>query len=210
MRRSQAYDRALDEARKHHASSKTYSGKFLRPHAPAIKAIIDRLHVGSILDYGCGKGAQYLWRSHGDNASIPEGMTLEEFWGVQVRKFDPAWPPFAEPPAPAERFDLVLCTHTLGSIPLLDLLGWVIPGLYRCATKAVYVAEKLGPIGKQVFSEPDAMPRDFTRAHWCSLLAGLDHTGLEVWLSTHETLNGERKQILGQVDDPTRSESASS
>lgn len=200
MEPTAAYELALKEAKAHHAESKTYSGKFLRPHAPAIKAIIDRLNVRSILDYGCGKGAQYQWRSHGPGASIPEGMTLEQFWGVDVRKYDPAWPPFATPPDPQERFDLVICTHTLGSIPLVDLMGWVVPLIYLRARKAVYIAEKLGPVGKQVFSFPDTMPRDFTRAHWRSLLSGLDHPGLEVWLSTHETINGERKQTLGQVD----------
>jgi len=187
------YHRALEEAEKHHASSKTYSGKFLRPHAPFIKEIIDRLGCRSVLDYGCGKGRQYEWRSSEDNQAIPKGQTIEEFWGVPVRKFDPAYPPFAA--VPVGRFDLVICTHVVGSVPRRDL-RWFREGLERYATKAIYYAEKLGPVGKQVFSQPELMPRDWTREEWVTALRPVGRPGLEVWLATREDRGGSGNIIV--------------
>lgn len=187
------YLQCLGEARRHHLSSKTYSGKFLRPHAPFIKEIIDRLGCRSILDYGCGKGSQYQWVSHGEDASIPKGETLESFWGVPVTKFDPAWPPFAVEPAPGQTFDLVICTHALGSIPKSDLL-WAIRELYDRANKAVYIAEKLGPVRKQVFSDPDRMPRGWSHFTWGTLLAAArqpQHAALEIRLATRSKFMGD-------------------
>lgn len=167
-RLSPAYWRALAAAREHHATSKTYSGKFLRPHAPAILQLIEEHGCSSVLDYGCGKGAQYEWVSHGGpDQSIPEGMTLERFWGVTVRKYDPAWPPFSA--EPVGTFDLVLCTHTLGSIPLQDL-PVIVDRLYALTRKVLYVAEKLGPVQKQVRPNPEEHPNGWSREDWARLL----------------------------------------
>lgn len=163
---SAAYEQCLNDCKLHHESSKTFSGKLLRPHAPFIKEIIDRLGCESILDYGCGKGSQYQWVSHGEGASIPGGMTIEEYWGIPVTKYDPAYEPFAE--KPKGTFDLVLCTHTLGSIPMVDL-PWVIDELYAYADKALYVAEKIGPIKKTAIKRRGLcavnwQAKDWTRA----------------------------------------------
>lgn len=180
------YLRALAEARAHHQSSKTYSGKFLRPHAPLIKEIIDRLGCLTVLDYGCGKGRQYEWRPDEDGLAIPRGQTIEEYWGVPVTKYDPAWEPFAKRPVPGTRFDLVICTHTIGSIPIVDL-PWVTLEIQRYALKAVYYAEKIGPVGKQVFSQPGVMPHGWTREQWVKALKPKGRPALEIWLATRET-----------------------
>lgn len=181
---SPAYHRALTEAQQHHASNKTYSGKFLRPHAPFVRELIEATGAQSILDYGCGKGRQYEWISHGEDASIPKGMTIEGYWGVPVTKFDPAYPPFAA--RPDRQFDLVICTHVLGSIPLADL-PTVIEEIYDYAKHGVYIAEKLGPVQKQVFSEPDTFPRGWTRARWEQALRSvLRSPNLTVWLCTRK------------------------
>lgn len=161
---SRAYAKALEESKRNHAESKTFSGKLLRPHAPFIKEIIDRLGCKSVLDYGCGKGAQYTWVSHGEGASIPAGMTIEQFWGVPVTKYDPAWPPFAK--EPGSRFDLVICTHTLGAIPVGDR-PWVVERLYSLARRAVYVAEKLG---QEPTKAATAASCGWTRHDWAALL----------------------------------------
>lgn len=155
-RYSNAYFQALDEARAHHASAKTYSGKFLRPHAPMIKRVLEETGSRSILDFGCGKGRQYEWVSHGGTASIPAGMRLSEYWGVPLFLYDPAFEPYATPPTAP--FDLVICTHVLGSIPTADL-GEFFRLLFTFARKAVYIAERIGPVKKQVFSHPELFPR---------------------------------------------------
>jgi hypothetical protein len=188
------YARALEECKRHHATSKTFSGKFLRPHAPFIKEIIDRLGCQSVLDYGCGKGEQYTWISHGGDASIPEGMTLEQYWGVPVTRYDPAYPPFAA--EPMGQFDLVLCTHTLGSIPTKDL-PWVVDRLHSLAGKALYVAEKIGEVRKQVISQPEGFPRGWTHADWKRALQR--ETELEVTLSTRTRYASGQVRVRREV-----------
>jgi len=181
---SPAYFDALEASKAHHAGSKTFSGRFLRPHAPFIKEIIDRLGCTSVLDYGAGKGTQYEW------VMPVRGVTLEEFWGVPVTKYDPAWPPYAkEPEGP---FDLVLCTHVLGSIPLTDL-PWVIDRLYALAARALYVAEKIGPLKKKVFSDPKAMPHDWRPEQWRESLYRRSRWQ-EVTLATRERI--ETDEVL--------------
>lgn len=159
---SKSYERALAESTRHHASSKTYSGKFLRPHKPFLVELIGRLGITSALDYGCGKGEQYRWVDPEDD------KLLEEAFGFEVAKFDPAWPPYAA--EPQGQFDLVICTHTLGSIPVEDL-RWVIERLYGHATKAVFVAVKIGELKKKVFSRPEAHPIGWTQDQWLERIA---------------------------------------
>lgn len=172
---SALYFHALSESQAHHLSNKTYSGSFLRPHKPFIKEIIDRLGIRSILDYGCGKGRQYEWIDPAD------GLTLEQFWGVEVARYDPAYPPYAA--EPVGTFDLVLCTHTLGSIPTQDL-PWAIRRLYRLANKAIYVSEKIGPAKKQVFAKTDVMPHGWTEKQWRDVIAAQHRSGIEVHVTT--------------------------
>lgn len=167
---SSAYIQAVAEASAHHARSKTYSGKLLRPHKPFLMSLIAERDIGSALDFGAGKGAQYTWIDPSD------GLTLEQAFGFEVTKYDPAWPPFAAEPEPAAAFDLVLCTHTLGSIPLADQ-AWFIERLFGLATKVVYIAEKLGPIRKSVHRDRAQFPDEWTRDQWLEALTPHAKTG---------------------------------
>lgn len=189
---SKAYYECLAAATKHHAESKTYSGKLFRPHANFVKKLIDRLECKSVLDYGCGKGSQYLWVSHGGEASVPANMTIEQYWGIDVKKFDPAWPPFAKEPVGA--FDLVLCTHTLGTIPVIDL-DEIVSRLVHYANKALFVAEKIGPAQKRTYDKVgEEMPHEWSRKQWEELLARHVAQGVEITLATRE--NGSNGTIV--------------
>lgn len=153
---SAAYHRAIAEATVHHAASKTYSGKLMRPHKPALTEIVNRLGIESALDYGCGKAAQYEWVDHVD------GKRLEQIWGFPVTKYDPACLPFAA--EPVGKFDLVICTHVLGSIPLEDM-DWALARIIGFANKAVYFAEKIGPVKKTALSVA-GRPTDWSPEEW--------------------------------------------
>lgn len=204
---SKHYYRALAEATKHHEDNKTYSGKFLRPHAKTIKEIIDRLEVRTLLDYGCGKGIQYKWVAQEKDQHVPAGMTIEGFWGLKVRKYDPCYAPFAETPLGKGGFDMVICTHVLGSVPVVDLQH-VVDELTFYGRKVVYIAEKIGPVRKQVFSEPELMPR-WTAQQWAQNLnvmlaitrAWRNEVLPEVWLATREKdVDGGVQTKLQRVD----------
>jgi hypothetical protein len=132
---SEDYGRALEASKRHHASSKTYSGKLVRPYMPFIRNLIRDYGCRSMLDYGCGKGVQYEW------VMPARGVTIEEWLGIPVTKYDPAWPPFAA--EPQGKFDLVICTNTLGAIPDADI-GWVFDEICGLAGKVVYVSEQCG------------------------------------------------------------------
>lgn len=158
---SKLYERALAEARAHHADNKTYSGALLRPHKVFLTELIRENGIASAIDYGCGKGEQYRWVDPAD------GLTLEQAWGFEVFKFDPAWPPYEV--APIAQADLVICTHTLGSIPLIDQT-WVLDLILNLATKVVFVAEKIGPIKKGVHDRQLGFANEWTRPQWEWLL----------------------------------------
>jgi hypothetical protein len=189
---SKAYYACLAAATAHHASSKTYSGKLFRPHANFVKLMIDRLGCKTVLDYGCGKGSQYKWVSHGGEATVPFGQTIEQYWGMEVHKFDPAWPPFATPPTGT--FDLVICTHTLGTIPVQDL-DEIVQQLHAYANKGVFIAEKIGEAQKRVYDGVGVeMPHGWQREDWQELIARNLKPGVETVLATR--VNGEHGTIV--------------
>lgn len=170
---SKAYQVALAQSIQHHQSSKTYSGSLMRPHAPAIKMVIDKLGCQSVLDYGAGKGSQYEW-------VMPEsGQTVEQYWGVPVTKYDPAWPPYAT--EPVGKYDLVICTHTLGAIPTEDL-GWVVDRLYALAGKALYIAERIGHVRKKVH-EAHATSEMRSSIDWLNIIYPHRVEGIETVLA---------------------------
>ena len=175
------YLKALEYAKAVHANSKNFGGMFLRPRALDIKAIIDRLEIRTILDYGCGKGLQYEWRNPGVPDAIPIGTTIEEFWGIEVTKYDPAYPPFAA--EPVGTFDLVICTHVLGSIPI-SCLGLIIKRLYSLSNKALYVAERIGQPRKKWAGPDVALPQDMTPDDWKVLLIAHHRKGIETHFFT--------------------------
>ena len=175
MTPSPAYHAALEASKQVH-KGKQFTGKFLRPHAPFVKEIIDRLGCKTVLDYGCGKGQQYEW-------VIPStGQTIEQFWGVTVTKYDPAYPPFAK--EPEGKFDLVICTQVLGTIPMDDM-PWVIEQVYRRATKAAYISERLGE-ARKILGDNSARPSGWKPEHWMTALSG--EPEIEVTLATRETV----------------------
>lgn len=171
---SPSYYAALEAAKRHHAASKTYSGKLVRTHWAAIGDMVRRLGCKTLLDYGCGKGLQYEW------VNPRNGLTLEQDWGVAVTKYDPAWPPFAA--EPDGQFDLVLVAHVLGSIPIEDLPA-IVERLHGLASKGIFVAERIVEPKKRVFDHIEGMPRGWTREDWARVLARPD-SPVETLLST--------------------------
>ncbi|HEY6021419.1 MAG TPA: hypothetical protein VIY48_16385 [Candidatus Paceibacterota bacterium] len=177
QKESEDYNIALEAIRNHHATQNTYSGKFLRPHVKYLKQIIEDYDIESILDYGCGKGLQYEWvfpptpvMQDGSEIIMPEGMSIEQYWGQEVTKYDPGVPKFEA--KPTGKYDLVLCTHVLGCIPLQDLRSWVLDEIFGYANKFVYIVEAIGKPKKNVidYSKIEC-PINYSPIKWLDLIA---------------------------------------
>lgn len=161
---SKAYFDALRRTQNHHAAqNKTFSGQFAWKLRYKIKDIIDRTQAKTLLDYGCGKGKQY-----NPAFNTEDGKTLEQFWGVDIFKYDPGVPKFSA--EPAGKFDVVICVQVLNTIPTSDL-PWVIERLYSFANRAVFVAERIKDPKKRIYADmEDQMPRGVSRAQWIEML----------------------------------------
>lgn len=90
-----------------HRNRRYRGGSTLRNYVADIEQIIAATETRTILDYGCGKGAQY----HEDG--------LHETWGIMPTLFDPGVPSIDE--LPAGQFDGVICTGVLEHIPGREL-----------------------------------------------------------------------------------------
>ena len=77
------------------APEDTFPGRSLPKEAPRIKRLIKLTGARTILDYGAGKGQQYLPLRIADEEERIEYPDIRSFWGVeQIRCYDPAYQPF--------------------------------------------------------------------------------------------------------------------
>lgn len=153
---SDAYWKALEDSKRHHATSKTFSGKFLKRYTEEIGGIIKDYRCRSVLDLGCGKAAVYKERD------------LESEWGVKVTKYDPAVPEYSE--EPQGKFDLVICTHVLGTIPIADH-SWFIDRMYSFSSRCVFVAERVSQPKKDWCDIVESCPVGWTAVRWLDELS---------------------------------------
>lgn len=200
MKPTKAYWDIIEDGKRHHRTSKTWTGGLAVRHCERIKSFIDRIGAKSVLDYGCGKGVQYT--------HFFDGKPLEKFWGVPVTKYDPAVPPdWKEGKQPWQKklahidvevlrelpqgqtWDLLVCTHVLGCIPVEDLEGWVVPLFHKVITKGMYFAENLAPATKKVVRDADskrALMRDWTPHDWIRAVTPPDGSlEVEFWFRGH-------------------------
>lgn len=188
MKPSADYETALKATRDYHAGHKTYSGRFATRYRQDIKEIVDRLGCRTMLDYGCGKGAQYA-------PDAVDGMPFDRWLGIEVTKYDPGVPEFAA--EPAGKFDLVIATQVFGAIPFSDY-PYVLGRLVGYATKAVYIGERLGvEVHKKLhLSMQEKMPYGWTHEQWLAALARTDDSPVEVWLRTKDKRRGRGDQAF--------------
>lgn len=175
---SEAYYRALEATQLLHASTKKFNGRFLWRYLSGLVPLVAKVRPRTLLDYGCGKGVQW-------SKPIDNGRLLGDHLGVKVTMFDPGWPQYAA--EPRGKFDIVVCTQVLGSIPIADL-PWVINRLYSFADKAVFVGERIRdrPIRKKHLAHMvEEMPHGWTREQWIAALRSVEiPAGLTVVLQT--------------------------
>jgi len=117
-------------------NNKSWAGYDVVKYQMKIKDLVNRYRATTILDYGCGKGMQY--KEPLPYASEDNWQTFNEYLGVTVYKYDPCVPEHSTLPPVGTKFDGVICTQVLNSIPDDDM-PWVRDLLEGYATKFCFV-----------------------------------------------------------------------
>lgn len=192
---SKDYDTALRQTQRFHAREKGFSGRFMIRYIDDVRTIALAHKAKSMLDYGCGRGAQYEQPLEIDGRFV----TVEEYLQIQdITKYDPGYPPFSR--EPSGRFDLVICTQVLGSIPIGDLQA-VLDRLFSYAIRAVYIGEVLNDAPRKklhhALASAGKMPHAWTREQWADQIrqAAARHPTVAAYLRTKDKRKGQPKGV---------------
>lgn len=197
MKPTADYDSALRATQKFHTKNKGFSGRFLLRYLDDVRDIARAHRCTTMLDYGCGRGEQYdtpilQHPDDGHDVFIPELLGLSH-----VHKYDPGHPPFAG--EPTGRYDLVICTQVLGSIPVVDLQGWVLDRIFSFAIRAVYFGEVLNDAPRKQLhaglANAGKMPHNWSREQWCELLrpVAAKYPNVSSYLRTKDKRSGAKR-----------------
>jgi hypothetical protein len=145
-----------------------------------IKDLVNRYRATTILDYGCGKGMQY--KEPLPYASEDNWQTFNEYLGVTVYKYDPCVPEHSTLPPVGTKFDGVICTQVLNSIPDDDM-PWVRDLLEGYATKFCFVGLNFQreAKGKKTMYDPEYFKQPRTREFFRSCFTDWKGSDLFWW-----------------------------
>ena len=161
-------------------SNKSWAGYDVVKYQNKIKDLVDRYSAKTILDYGCGKGLQYVEPL--PYAGEDNWQTFDQFLGVTVYKYDPCVPEHATLPPVGTKFDGVICTQVLNSIPDDDL-GWVAKELESYTDKFCFVGLNFQrpAKGKKTMYDPAYFRQPRTREFFRSYFANWAGSDLFWW-----------------------------
>jgi SAM-dependent methyltransferase len=134
--KSSYYDQSVALGASFQADNKSWAGLDVVKYQKQIQDLVIKYNAKTILDYGCGKGAQYTEKLPYDDVSL---KTFDEWLGVTVYKYDPCVPEFATPPPAGTKFDGVICSQVLQTIPDADL-PWVAEQLSGYADRFCFIS----------------------------------------------------------------------
>lgn len=187
---SKDYHTALQQTQRFHAREKGFSGRFMVRYIEDIRQIAQAHQAKSMLDYGCGRGAQYAEPLQIGARFVP----VEDYLAIHdITKYDPGYPPFSK--EPSGRFDLVICTQVLGSIPVGDLQA-VLDRLFSYAIRAVYIGEVLNDAPRKKLhhglASAGKMPHGWDRDCWRAEVAqaATRHPKIAAYLRTKDKRKG--------------------
>lgn len=162
-------------------AEQTFPGKSLAPQATRIKRLIEASAAANILDYGSGKGRQYLPHAL-VGKEVERFDTIQDYWNVDfIQCYDPGYEPYCT--LPAGQFDGVVCTDVLEHCPEEDL-PWIIGELFAYARTFVFVSVAVYPAGKRLPNGENAHATVRDAAWWHGVFRPAVRPGLiwEVWL----------------------------
>lgn len=135
-------------------AEQTFPGESLPKEAIRIKRLIKQSGAKTILDYGAGKGRQYLPLRMVDPEEGIDYPDIKSFWGVdEIRCYDPGYAPFTQ--LPSGKYHGVICTDVLEHCPEEDI-AWIVDELFRFAEKFVYANVACFPARKRLPSGGNA------------------------------------------------------
>ena len=156
--RPDALDRYIALNREFHARRRTFAGRSAFKYADRIKALVAAHGCRTMLDYGCGKGQQYVEPVPGTDTP------LRQYLGVsRAQLYDPAVDRYATRPKGV--FDLVICTDVLEHVPE-EAVMWVIADLFGYASKAVFAAISTRPAKRKRLSTGENVHVTVKPAAW--------------------------------------------
>lgn len=126
----------IDQYKEMHKNPKRFPGYSAKSYVAEIKELIDSTGAETMLDYGCGKGYQYL------------NKRIHELWGGMLPQcYDPAVTFLDTKPYATSRFDGVMCTDVLEHVPVEEIND-VLFDLFHYADKFVFMAIATFPARK--------------------------------------------------------------
>jgi hypothetical protein len=206
---SSYYEESVRIGTEFQEQNKSWAGYDVVKYQKCIKDLVDRYGAKTILDYGCGKGLQYkekLPYGGGAGQELPteQWQTFDEYLGVKVYCYDPCVAGFEQLPPPGTKFDGVICTQVLNSIPDDDMT-WVRERLESYATKFCFIGVNFQreAKGKKSMYDPvhfrEPRTREFFRSRYQNWSGSdlfwwwKDRPYYEAW--ANEQLLGEWKDI---------------
>jgi hypothetical protein len=187
------------DARRGTPAEQTFDGKSLPRQASRIKKLIGHSGARTILDYGSGKGRQYLPAGIMENGVV-RWNSMQEYWGVEsIRCYDPGHAPFSA--LPEGQFDGVVCTDVLEHCPEEDL-PWIVGELFGYARLFVFANVACYPASKTLPNGENAhctiRPVEFWQALFQNAAAAASEKAAagaswEVWADT--PADAARKEV---------------
>lgn len=174
----------------------TFPGKSLIKQAVRIRDLILQTGARTILDYGSGKGQQYLPMKI-EEKSGSTYPSIQAYWGVdRIQCYDPSYTPFSA--LPEGKFDGVICTDVLEHCPEEDL-GWILEEIFGYATLFVFANVACWPASKRLPNGENAHSTVKPVDWWVNAIRPVSarhpHLKWEIWLSHHKEEGGVRKTV---------------
>jgi hypothetical protein len=174
----------------------TFSGISLKPHLPDIKRLIRQTGATSILDYGCGKGTQYLPQKIEQDGGPWD--SVQDYWDVDyVQCYDPCYKPFSD--LPTGKHDGVISSDVLEHCPEDDV-PWILGEMFGYARKFVFVTIACYPARKRLPNGENAHCTIKPSGWWSELLGGISarHPGI-VWEAKVYQMEPGRSEMVEQT-----------
>ena len=174
------YIESVQQGTEFQKNNKSWAGYDVVKYQQKIKDLVVRYRATTILDYGCGKGLQY--KEPLPYASEDNWQTFDEYLGVTVYKYDPCVPEHSTLPPVGTKFDGVICTQVLNSIPDDDM-PWVRDLLEGYATKFCFVGLNFQrkAKGKKTMYDPEYFRQPRTRQFFRSYFTDWSGSDLFWW-----------------------------